>query len=403
MAKDQKKVLKNKKILLGVTGGVAAYKAVDLVRRLKKEEGAFVTVIMTNASKHFITPLSLEIASENKVYSDLFENPMAHITLSKDAELMAIAPATANIIAKFANGIADDLLSTTLLSFKGKVVIAPAMNWRMYENPIFQKNLKHLISNGVIQVGPEKGNLACGEEGIGRMADISDIIEAVKSALSNKDLSNKKKIIVTAGPTREYLDPVRFISNCSSGKMGYAIAKACMRRGADVILISGPSSLPPPGNLKLFIPVETTKEMRDAVFKHLPETDVVIMAAAPTDFSPEKKENTKIDKTERLLVKFRNTPDILSEIGRLKKRPLLVGFAAETGDRLERARGKLIQKNADIIVFNDITSVGSGFDVDTNKVTIIEKDSEIPLPLMTKDEVAEAILDVISLKMKSSH
>lgn len=398
MVKDKKKVLKNKNILLGITGGIAAYKAVDLIRRLK-DEGASVTVIMTDASKNFITPLSLEIASENRVYSDIFDNPMSHITLSRDADLMVIAPATANIIGKFANGIADDLLSTCILSFKGKVVIAPSMNWRMYENPIFQKNLNYLVSNGIIQVGPDKGTLACGEEGVGRMADVGDIIEAIKSAFSKKDLS-EKKVIITAGPTREYLDPVRFMSNRSSGKMGYAIARACIRRGGEVILISGPSSLHPPGNLKSFTPVETAQEMRDAVFKHLTEAAIVIMAAAPADFLPVIKEKTKIDKSDELIVRFKNTHDILSEIGALKNKPVLVGFAAETGDRLDRARKKLLQKNADIIVFNDVTSAGSGFDVDTNKITIIEKDSETPFPLMTKDEAAEAILDAVAKYFK---
>jgi len=391
--KDKKKVLKNKNILLGVTGGVAAYKTVDLVRRLQ-DENASVAVIMTDASKNFVTPLSLEIASGKKVYSGLFEDPMSHITLPKNADIMVIAPATANIIGKFANGIADDFLSTCLLSFAGKIIIAPSMNWRMYENPAVQENISRLKSRGVIQVGPEKGILACGEEGIGRMADVSEIIDAVKSALSKKDLS-KKKVIVTAGPTREYLDPVRFISNRSSGKMGYALARACIRRGSEVTLISGPSSLRPPPDLKSFIAVETAQDMRDTVFQNLKKADIVIMAAAPADFSPEKKAWTKIDKSNKLLMKFKNTVDILSEIGRVKKRPLLVGFAAETGSRLDRARKKLIQKNADIIVFNDVTSEGSGFDVDTNKITIIQKDKEIPLPIMSKDEAAEHILDAV--------
>lgn len=390
----KKKVLKNKKILLGVTGGVAAYKAVDLIRRLK-DDGASVTVVMTDASKNFITPLSLQIASGNKVYSGLFEDPMSHIELSRDADLMLIAPATANIIGKFANGIADDLLSTCILSFRGKVVIAPSMNWRMYENPMVRGNLNRLTAHGILQVGPDKGTLACGEEGVGRMADVNEIIEAVKSALSKKDLS-KKKVIVTGGPTREYLDPVRFISNRSSGKMGYAIAGECIRRGAEVILISGPSALQAPRGLKAFVKVETAGEMREAVFKNLSKTDIVIMAAAPADFSPEKKEKIKIDKSEKLSIKFKNTPDILAEIGKLKKRPLLVGFAAETGKRLDRARAKRMRKGADIIVFNDVTEAGSGFDVDTNKITIIGKDREKPLPLMTKHEASEAILDVVS-------
>lgn len=394
MAINKKKVLKNKKILLGVSGGVAAYKAVDLIRRLK-DDGASVTVVMTDASKNFITPLSLQIASGNKVYSGLFEDPMSHIELSRDADLMLIAPATANIIGKFANGIADDLLSTCILSFRGKVVIVPSMNWRMYENPMVRGNLNRLTAHGILQVGPDKGTLACGEEGVGRMADVNEIIEAVKSALSKKDLS-KKKVIVTGGPTREYLDPVRFISNRSSGKMGYAIAGECIRRGAEVILISGPSALQAPRGLKAFVKVETAGEMREAVFKNLSKTDMVIMAAAPADFSPEKKEKIKIDKSEKLSIKFKNTPDILAEIGKLKKRPLLVGFAAETGKRLDRARAKRMRKGADIIVFNDVTEAGSGFDVDTNKITIIGKDREKPLPLMTKHEASEAILDVVS-------
>jgi phosphopantothenoylcysteine decarboxylase/phosphopantothenate--cysteine ligase len=396
--KDRKKVLKNKKILLGVTGGVAAYKAVDLIRRLK-DEGASVTVIMTDASKNFITPLSLEIASDNKIYSDLFEDPMSHINLTREADLMVIAPATANIIGKIANGIADDLLSTCILSLRGKVIIAPSMNWRMYENPIFRENLNRLIRHGFIQVGPDKGALACGEEGVGRMADVNEIIEAIKSVFGKKDFL-KKKIIVTAGPTREYLDPVRFISNRSSGKMGYALASVGVRRGGEVVLISGHSSIQQPKNLKSFVRVETTQEMRDEVFRYIPNADVVIMAAAPADFSPSKKGLAKMDKKDAVSIKLRSTPDILSEIGRLKKRPILVGFAAETGNRPDKARAKLARKGADIIIFNDVTSKGSGFDVDTNKVTIIEKKGETSLPLMTKEDVAEAIFDTISCYLK---
>jgi phosphopantothenoylcysteine decarboxylase / phosphopantothenate---cysteine ligase len=265
--KNERKVLRNKSILLGITGGVAAYKSLDLIRRLR-EEGSSVNVIMTGAAKNFVTPLSFEVASGHRVYTDTFSDPMSHITLPANADIFVIAPATANIIGKFANGIADDLLSTCLLSFRGKTVIAPAMNWRMYENPLFQKNLNTLLSLGVIQVGPEKGSLACGEEGIGKMSDVHDIIESLKSALANKDLLNEK-ILVTAGPTREYLDPVRFLSNRSSGKMGYAIAKAALRRGAEVTLISGPSSLDKPKGVN-FISVETAGDMFNAVTSELP-------------------------------------------------------------------------------------------------------------------------------------
>lgn len=384
-------MLKNKNILVGITGGVAAYKTVDLVRRLK-EQGALVNVIMTEASKYFITEMSLETASENKVHTDMFEDPLSHISLGRDAEVMVVAPATANIIAKFANGIADDLLSTCFLAVRGKIVIAPSMNWRMYENPVTQKNLEYLKQQGIIQVGPEKGFLACGEEGMGRMAETADIIEAIKGALSNKDFLNKK-IVVTAGPTREYLDPVRFVSNRSSGKMGFAAAMACIRRGAEVTLISGPSSLKIPYGIKSFVSVDTTKEMHDAVLQAAENADVLIMAAAPADFMPEKRNETKIEKSDKLAVNFKKTQDILYEISQRKNKPLVVGFAAETGSGLDRARKKLEQKGADMIVFNDVTASDSGFDVDTNKITIISKQKETALPVMTKDEAAEKILD----------
>jgi len=388
--KNERKVLRNKSILLGVTGGVAAYKAVDLIRRLR-EEGSSVTVIMTEAAKKFITPLSLEVASQDRVYSDLFSNPMAHITLPFNADVMVIAPATANIIGKFARGIADDLLSTSLLSFRGKVIIAPAMNWRMYENPVFQENLRYLLSRGVIQVGPEKGGLACGEEGLGRMSDVSEIVESIKSSLTKKDLL-KEKVIVTAGPTREYLDPVRFISNRSSGRMGYAIAGAALRRGAEVTLISGHSSLSPPKGVN-FIPVETAADMFEAVNKELNLSTVLIMSAAVSDFMPSKKFKNKIEKSGELLLKLNKTPDILSEVGKKKNRPFIIGFAAEAGRGVERAEKKLKEKNMDMIIFNDVTEVGSGFDVDTNKVVIIDKEKKIKLPLMSKNSVADAILD----------
>jgi phosphopantothenoylcysteine decarboxylase/phosphopantothenate--cysteine ligase len=383
-------VLRNKSILLGVTGGVAAYKTLDLIRRLR-EEGSSVTVIMTGAAKNFVTPLSLEVASGQRVYADIFSDPMSHITLPANADIFVIAPATANIIGKFANGIADDLLSTCLLSFRGKTVIAPAMNWRMYENPIFQKNLKALLSLGVIQVGPEKGSLACGEEGIGKMADVPDIIESLKSALANKDLLNEK-ILVTAGPTREYLDPVRFLSNRSSGKMGYAIARAALRRGAEVTLISGPSSSDKPKGVH-FISVETAWDMFNAVTSELPSSTVLIMAAAVSDFMPVEMSQVKLEKSEKLILHLELSPDIIAAAGKKKKRPFIIGFAAETGRKTENAKKKLKEKNMDMIVFNDVTEAGSGFDVDTNKVMIIEAEKEISLPVLSKDAVADAILD----------
>lgn len=383
-------MLRNKTVLLGVTGGVAAYKAVELTRRLR-DEGASVKVIMTDAAKKFITPLSLEIASQNKVYTDLFSDPMSHIMLPAHADVMVIAPATANIIGKLAHGIADDLLSTCLLAFQGKVVIAPAMNWRMYENHIVQENLKSLVSRGIIQVGPEKGELACGEEGMGKMSDVSDIIEAIRAALTKKDLL-KEKILVTAGPTREYIDPVRFLSNRSSGKMGYAIAKAALRRGAEVTLISGHSSLHQPKGVKFFS-VETAAEMLHVIERELHSSTVLIMSAAVSDFMPEGTDREKIEKTKTLLLKLTKTPDIIAEVGKRNEKPFIIGFAAESGQKIARARKKRREKNMDMIIFNDITEAGSGFDVDTNKVVIIDRKKERKLPLMSKDSVADAILD----------
>jgi len=390
--KNERKVLRNKSILLGITGGVSAYKSIDLIRRLR-EEGALVTVIMTEAAKNFVTPLSLEVASQNRVYADLYADPMAHISLPAAADIMVIAPATANIIGKCAHGIADDLLSLSFLSFKGRVVIAPAMNWRMYENPVFRRNLDTLLNLGVIQVGPEKGSLACGEEGIGRMAEVPDIIEATKSALTIKDLVDEN-ILVTAGPTREYLDPVRFLSNRSSGKMGYALARAAFRRGAQVTLISGPSSLPRPTGVT-FIPVDTAGDMHSAVNRELASSTILIMSAAVSDFMPAEKSGEKIEKSDELFLTLTGTPDILSAVGKKKNRPFIVGFAAETGRKLEKARKKLKHKNMDLIVFNDVTEAGSGFDVETNNVVLIDKKKESELPLLNKDDVADAILDRI--------
>ena len=388
--KNERKVLKNKSVLLGVTGGVAAYKALDVIRRLR-EEGASVTVITTEAAGHFVTPLSLEVASGTRVYTDLFSDPLSHITLPSQADILVVAPATANSIGKFANGIADDLLSTCMLAFPGKVIIAPSMNWRMYENPVVQENLKKLASRGMIQVGPEKGSLACGEEGWGRLADVHDIIEAVKSSLTKKDLS-QERILVTAGPTREYLDPVRFLSNRSSGKMGYAIARAALRRGAEVTLISGHSFLQPPKGVT-FISVDSAQDMLTAVHKHLNKATVLIMAAAVSDYMPAEISGDKVEKSDNFLLRLRLTPDIVSEAGKVKNRPFIIGFAAETGRRIENARKKLTEKKMDMIVFNDVTAKDSGFDVDTNRVIIIDAEEERELMVMSKDAVADALLD----------
>lgn len=385
-------MLKDRSILLGITGSVAAYKSIELIKGLR-QEGASVKVIMTEASKRFITPLSIELASGNSVYCDMFELPLSHVSLPADADLFVVAPATANIIGKYANGIADDLLSTSLLAFNGKVIIAPAMNWRMYQNTVFQKNLKHLISLGIKIAGPERGSLACGEEGIGRMADVEKIMETIRTALSKQELAGEN-ILVTAGPTREYIDPIRYISNRSSGKMGYAIAKIAKRRGADVTLISGPVSMAPPEGVEV-INVETAGEMRAAVMDNVSMSSIFIMSAAVADFMPSETKDRKIDKKERLSLNLVKTADILEEVGRFKNKPFIVGFAAETGQRLDRARTKLMDKNIDMIVFNDVSKTGSGFDVDTNEVVIIDRKTEKKLPLMSKEAVAIALFDRI--------
>lgn len=392
-------MLKNKHIILGVTGSIAAYKALELTRRLTEAE-AVVDVILTEASQRFITPLSFSSITRGRVFSDIFEDPLSHIRIAEEAELLLVAPATANIIGKMANGIADDMLSTVYMAFKGTVMIAPAMNWKMYENPVLQRNLDSLQSLGVIQIGPEKGALACGEANVGRMAEVNAIIEEIEIALSEKDLEGRR-FVITAGPTREYIDPIRFISNRSSGKMGYAIARVAIRRGAQVTLISGPSNLPPPRRVT-FISVETADEMRDAVMSSLEDSDGLIMAAAVADFSPEQRSPEKISSREGLELRLRRTPDIIREASLCGKRPLIIGFSAETGDNLERARQKRIEKGIDMIIFNDVTESGAGFDVDTNRITIIESDKETEFPLMSKEDVAGLILDRLSEILRGS-
>jgi phosphopantothenoylcysteine decarboxylase/phosphopantothenate--cysteine ligase len=357
-----------------------------------RDEGASVRVIMTEASKNFITALSLEVASLNKVYASLFDEPMAHISMPASSDLMIIAPATANILSKYAAGIADDLLTTCLLSFSGQVIVAPAMNWRMYENRIIRENLRKLTSMGVIQVGPERGSLACGEEGIGRMADVADIVEAAEEALSKKDLKGER-IVVTAGPTREYLDPVRFISNRSSGKMGYALARAARNRGAEVTLISGPTALAAPLGVKRTV-VETASEMLEAVKAKLDiQTTILIMAAAVADFAPAVKSKKKLGKRDALSLNLRATDDIISAVATRKRRPFIIGFAAETGARISRAEEKMEKKHMDMIVFNDVTDPNAGFDVDTNRVVVIDRKGRSYYDIMSKDAVANAIID----------
>jgi phosphopantothenoylcysteine decarboxylase/phosphopantothenate--cysteine ligase len=381
----------NSNILLGVTGSIAAYKAVEIARRLI-DEGFSVHVVMTKAACNFITPLTLESVTGKPVLTDMFSAPYSHINLPTESQLLLIAPATANIINKLTCGIADDLLSTIWLAYEGPTLIAPAMNHRMYRHPIVQRNIKLLQKSGVSFIGPVSGSLACGEEAEGRMADVATIVEAAISALTQKDIKGQN-ILITAGPTIESIDPVRFISNRSSGKMGFAIARAAARRGANVTLISGPTQIQAPENVS-FINVEKASEMESAVLKHLPKATAVIMAAAVSDFAPAAINKSKIAKNDISSITLKKTTDILKKTGKMKGKRILIGFAAETEKNIENAKSKLKEKNLDLIVLNDITQKGAGFDVDTNIVTIIDKKGKITdYPLMKKIEVANVILD----------
>lgn len=393
-------MLQNKNVVLGITGGIAAYKACDIVSGLKKLN-ANVDVIMTQAATEFITPLTLQSISQNKVTVDMFRRPgnweIEHISLAKKADLMVIAPATANIIGKLANGIADDMLSTTVMATKAPVIIAPAMNTNMYTNPTVQANIEKLKSNGFRFIAPESGRLACGDIGEGKLASVETILDQiVKLLIRAKDFSGKK-ILITAGPTREAIDPVRFISNHSSGKMGYALAEAAVGRGAEVILISGPVALEKPNGLSSFISVESAAEMRRAVMNNYRDMDIIIMAAAVGDFTPKWKSPEKIKKADgSLTIELEKTPDILAELGKLKGDRILVGFAAETQKISENANEKLVKKNLDFIVANDLTREGAGFGVDTNIVKIIDRSGKVEdLPLMSKSELGRIILDRI--------
>lgn len=391
--------MKEKTVVLGVTGGIAAYKALDIVSKLKKKN-INVHVIMTDSATKFVTPLSFQSLSQNYVVVDMFAEPkhweIQHISLAERADLFVIAPASANIIGKIANGIADDMLSTTVMATKAPVLIAPAMNTNMYENPIVQRNMKFLKDLGYKFIEPDEGRLACGSVGKGKLADTDKIVDMIEMLLySNKDFAGKK-ILVTAGPTREDIDPVRYITNRSSGKMGYAIAKAARNRGADVILVSGPTKLPKPEGVK-FIGINSATEMYNEVLKHFDEVDIVIKSAAVADYRPLEKSDKKIKKSDNdMSIPLTRNKDILFELGKIKKNQLLVGFAAETDDLVCNAKNKVCKKNLDFIVANDVTMEKSGFDVDTNTVKIIDKDGTIiQLPNMTKEEVAHNILDHI--------
>lgn len=389
-------LLKDINIVLGITGSIAAYKIFELIKLFKSSD-INIFPVMTQKAAYFVTPLSLEIACGNKVLIDMFESPMSHIELAKNADLFVIAPATANFINKYANGIADDLLSTAILAFKGPVIIAPAMNWRLYESPQVQKSITYLKSIGVLFIEPEEGYLACGEEGRGRLAEVYKIFDTVASALTEKDLKDEH-ILVTAGPTRQYIDPIRFITNKSSGKMGYALAKIAKRRGAKVTLISGPTNLSTP-NVDKFITAETTQEMLTAVMANINDISTLIMAAAPLDFEPEKTFNTKVDKKNIKSISLKLCPDILTEVSKSQKRPFTVGFSAEWGFNVERAKRKLKEKFLHMIILNDIRGKHGGMLSDNNEVIMIYKKEgnfyQDKTPLLSKEEIAQLILSKV--------
>ncbi len=386
-------MVKGRNILLGVTGSIAAYKSVEIARRLV-EEGASVKVVLTGAAQRFITPYMFETISSNPVYTDMFSDPFSHINLSREADLFLIAPATANTINKLSCGIADNLLSNLWLTYEGHALMAPAMNFRMYRNSTVKKHIRNLTQQGVQFAGPVSGSLACGEEGVGRMLEVPEILEEAASLFIEKDLKGEN-VLVTAGPTIEPVDPVRFISNRSSGKMGYAIARAALRRGAEVTLISGPSALTPPRGAS-FIPVEKTTEMDKAVFQCLKKSTAVVMAAAVSDYSPAEVSKVKRKKEDSNALNLKVNKDIIKSLGKKKGKRYLIGFAAESGKDIESARSKLMGKNLDLIVLNDISRKDAGFNVDTNVVTLIDRNGRIAdYPKMKKIEVADVILDRI--------
>ena len=392
--------LTGKEIVLGVTGGIAAYKAAEVVSRLRKL-GASVHVIMTENARQFITPLTLETLSANPVVYDTFERPatweVEHIALAKRAEVFVIAPATANILAKMACGIADDMLSTTVLATKAPVLVAPAMNTGMWTAPATRQNVETLRQRGVRFVGPEAGFLACGDEGSGRMSEPAAIVGAIEAILCPRRDMEGLRVMVTAGGTRERIDPVRYIGNDSSGKMGFALAEAARQRGAEVTLVCGHTTAKRPEGIPV-TEVESTCELYDAVLARAAEQDVVIQAAAPADYRPAHPSAQKIKKQagEGITLELVENPDIAAAVG-AAKRPgqTLVGFAAETEHLLDNARRKLDKKNLDMIVANDVSQPGAGFNVDTNMATLLTREGMVECPLQSKRDLAERILDEI--------
>jgi len=393
--------MKDKNILLGITGGIAAYKAATLTSLLTKK-GANVQVIMTNSATKFITPLTLQTLSKNRVLIDTFDEDqpkaVSHIAAADNADLMIVAPASANMIGKFAHGIADDMLSTTLLAVTSPIFFAPAMNVNMYESLPVQANMQLLATRGVQFIEPNEGLLACGYIGKGRMAEPEEIVERLEAYFTQAEQYKGKKILITAGATSEAIDPVRYITNRSSGKMGYALAEAAVNQGAEVILISGKTNLNPPNGIKV-IYTESAEAMYQAVMSNLAWADIIIKAAAVADYRPKEIFEQKFKKSEGTwTIELERTKDIAYEIGKTKRADqLLIGFAAETENLVESAMGKIKRKNLDMIVANNILTKGAGFDIDTNIVTIITKaGSQTELPLMSKKELAKNILSEIN-------
>lgn len=391
-------MLSGKHVVLGVTGGIAAYKACEVVSRLRKLH-AEVDVIMTENATRLVQPLTFETLSNRPVCVDTFSRieswDVKHISLAQKADLMVVAPATANIMAKLAHGIADDMLSTTLLATKAPILLAPAMNTGMWTAEATQQNLQTLLGRGVKTIGPGSGFLACGDTGSGRMSEPAEIVEAIQSILCPKRDLEGLKVLITAGPTVERIDPVRYLTNDSSGKMGYAIAEAAQKRGADVTLVSGPVHIPAPAGVNV-VPVTSTLSLYECMMEHCEKQDIIIQAAAPADYRVEHIADQKIKKQsgEPFTLTLVENPDIAKAVGQHKQSgQVLVGFAAETQNVMANAQSKLEKKNLDLIVANDVTEEGAGFGVDTNIVTLITKDGSTALPKMSKREVADRILD----------
>ncbi len=389
-------VLEGKQVVLGVSGGIAAYKSVELLRLLQKE-GAVVRVVMTENARKFVGVVTFEALSKQPVWTHMFqegrETNIQHVDWAGRTDAVVVAPATANVIAKMAHGMADDPLSTFLVAVDAPVLVCPAMNSQMYDHSATRRNLAVLKADGRYLVAPGNGPLACGVSGAGRLADPSLIADRVKYVLTPKDMVGKR-VLVTAGPTREDIDPVRYISNPSTGKMGYAIARAAEYRGAAVTLISGPTALAPPQGVDV-VQIRSAREMADAVFNRLDDTDIIIKSAAVSDYTPQEPAEHKIKKgAEQVQLVLRKTTDILQEIGRRKTRQVLVGFAAETRDLAENAADKLTRKHLDMVVANLVNQPGSGFGTDTNQVSFFFSDGgREDLPPMTKDQVADRLLD----------